>query len=108
LQMVEEREIFFRDYALQSIARNRKADWNLGKKPSRLRCCIGPKKTKSALQQTATKGLVLRLTIQSDREKELVVASKYACMQETIQFARHHENRLGPKLFNSSVITFLS
>jgi hypothetical protein len=26
LQMVEEREIFFRDYALQSIARNRKAD----------------------------------------------------------------------------------
>ncbi len=108
MRMVEEREIFFRDYASQSIARIERQTETWVKNHQGFVVVLGRKKTKSALQQTATKGLVLRLTIQSDREKELVVASKYACMQETIQFARHHENRLGPKLFNSSVITFLS
>jgi hypothetical protein len=70
---------------------------------------LGRKKRSQPCSKRPQKAwFLLRLTIQSDREKELVVASKYACMQETIQFARHHENRLGPKLFNSSVITFLS
>jgi hypothetical protein len=48
----------------------------LGKKPSRLRCCIGPKKTKSALQQTATKGLVLASTHNSVRQRKGVGGGK--------------------------------